>query len=573
MPIPVTKSPSSFEQCSISASDAIIKLIQIILRARLGTTEYKCRQNHHEDNSFCCFHLKHYHFQHIRGSFTITIHIIQQNNFFTTASGNLLERWIISLDPTTISDSNNDMVENNASTTTDETDAILLLQAVYSHTRLMPVHTLLSNNSLRKSDLATMVTMDDGRYRCFSQQEHSCPSSSFSVTAVDTTETLTTVTPDDFPHTAHIKTHQFSPRGRIRLQVVYQDNIADEMSPVVSSGIAMRRLSRLSLSAIEDDTAAHEHKNSYHHQQQHHTYSHHHPFLQQSPPKDSYHNTTTNILHSNYNINNSHSKYSDINYSNNNKKTLSASIPIPNMQYTHHHGLVAYSTSPSPSFGATRAPWAINSLLSSQPPQPPFQQRRTSWTGDQHLGGSLVGSYEESLLSGRMSSMPSKPILFQAQIGVLGKECKSSLRCPPHRSVTFPAFFYDMQEQLVPPYVGTVDLIPPYRLPPKGQLQIVIKNPNKTAVKLFLIPYDVSDMPKNTKTFLRQKSYDGHSLRYAVQVQLCRTEKRRVYLYKHIRVVFANRIADSRDKLKVTCEGPQERGPLTRADLDLLSTL
>ncbi|KAI7854541.1 hypothetical protein BDC45DRAFT_440736 [Circinella umbellata] len=295
------------------------------------------------------------------------------------------------------------------------------------------------------------------------------------------------------------------------------------MSPAVSSGIAMRRLSRLSLSAIEDDTAVHEHKNNYHHhQQQHHTYT---------------------------------------------------SIPIPNMQYTHHHGLVAYSTSPSPSFGATRAPWAINSLLSSQPPQPPFQQRRTSWTGDQHLGGSLVGSYEESLLSGRMSSMPSKPILFQAQIGVLGKECKSSLRCPPHRSVTFPAFFYDMQEQLVPPYVGTVDLIPPYRLPPKGQLQIVIKNPNKTAVKLFLIPYDVSDMPKNTKTFLRQKSYDGHSLRYAVQVQLCRTEKKRVYLYKHIRVVFANRIADSRDKLKVTCEGPQERGPLTRADLDLLSTL
>ncbi|KAI8138137.1 hypothetical protein BJV82DRAFT_632730 [Fennellomyces sp. T-0311] len=465
MPIPVAAPPSPSDHCNISTSDATLKLIQIILRARLGT-QYECAHEHHDG---CCFALKHSHLQRIRGSFSVIVHILQ-----VTGSGTVLERWIMSLDPTT-------------TTTTDETDAILLLQAVYSYTRLMPVHTLLSNknNQLKKSDLAAMISVDG--YRCSSRF---CP---------PTTE---------FSHTAHIKKHQFLPSGRIKLEVVYQDNIADD-SPL-SCGVAMRRLSRLSLSAIEDDT----------HEYQPQPYHHH------EPP--------------------SHTK------------PLTTSIPIPNMQYTHPHGMVAYSTSPSPSFGS-RAPWAI-----------PSQQRRSSLTADHH--GSLVGSYEESLLSGRMSAMPSKPILFQAQIGVLGKECKASLRCPPHRAVTFPAFFYDLQDH-VPPYVGTVDLVPPYRLPPKGQLQIVIKNPNKTAVKLFLIPYDVSDMPKNTKTFLRQKSYDGHSLRYAVQVQLCRTEKKRVYLYKHIRVVFANRIADAREKLKVTCEGPQERGPLTRADLDLLSTL
>ncbi|KAI9490066.1 hypothetical protein BDB00DRAFT_839456 [Zychaea mexicana] len=518
MPIPVAVPSSTLDHCSISTSDATRKLIQIILRARLGT-QYGCAQDHLD---ICCFGLKHHHLQRIRGSFSVVVHILQKTNNATNDSGTLLERWIMSLDPTTTTTA--------TTTTTDETDAILLLQAVYSHTRLMPVHTLLSNNGLKKSDLAAMITVDG--YRCYSR---SCPPNT------------------DFPHSAHIKTHQFLPKGRVNLKVMYLDAHADE--PSVPCGVAMRRLSRLSLSAIEDDTvtattAVHEHDQDQQQQQQHdqqyQQHNYHHPFAQQQPREPPY--LTTPIPPT--------------------KKTLSASIPIPNMQYTHHHGLVAYSTSPSPSFG-TRAPWL------AVPPTPTNhlhhqQGRRTSWTADH--GGSLVGSYEESLLSGRMSAMPSKPILFQAQIGVLGKECKPSLRCPPHRAITFPAFFYDLQDH-VPPYVGTVDLLPPYRLPPKGQLQVVIKNPNKTAVKLFLIPYDVSDMPKNTKTFLRQKSYDGHSLRYAVQVQLCRTEKKRVYLYKHIRVVFANRIADAREKLKVTCEGPQERGPLTRADLDLLGTL
>src|SRR5205814_32911 len=46
-----------------------------------------------------------------------------------------------------------------------------------------------------------------------------------------------------------------------------------------------------------------------------------------------------------------------------------------------------------------------------------------------------------------------------------------------------------------------------YRIPQKGQIQIVIKNPNKTAVKLFLVPYDLQGMEAGTKTFIRQRSY------------------------------------------------------------------
>ncbi|KAG5460780.1 MAG: chromosome segregation during meiosis-domain-containing protein, partial [Olpidium bornovanus] len=46
-----------------------------------------------------------------------------------------------------------------------------------------------------------------------------------------------------------------------------------------------------------------------------------------------------------------------------------------------------------------------------------------------------------------------------------------------------------------------------YRVPPKGQVQVVVKNPNKTAVKVFLCPYDLTDMPPETKTFLKQRTY------------------------------------------------------------------
>ena len=119
------------------------------------------------------------------------------------------------------------------------------------------------------------------------------------------------------------------------------------------------------------------------------------------------------------------------------------------------------------------------------------------------------------------------------------------------------------------PYVGTVDIdqfylseldrslsargennptsltsppFPGYRIPPKGQIQLVVKNANQTAVKLFLVPYDLSDMPPGSKTFLRQKSYDlgnepiplahgsespspsprlKEALRYAIHLQFC----------------------------------------------------
>lgn len=268
----------------------------------------------------------------------------------------------------------------------------------------------------------------------------------------------------------------------------------------------------------------------------------------------------------------------------------------------------------------------------------------------------MVGSYEESILRGRMSTTPSKPLDFMAQIGVLGLgNCKPSLKCPAHVTLPFPAVFYSYastphgrstSDDGPSPYVGQVDLenglpsqadsrarhksrqrassiarsrqssigpdtemtgvctanphardvakhhrrggggggspkTPPggsYRIPEKGQIQIIIKNQNKTAVKLFLVPYDLTGMEPGTKTFLRQRSYtsgpivegttttpiadadaDKQVLRYLVHLHICSPARGRYYLYKSIRVVFANRVPDGKERLRNEVTLPEPR--------------
>ena len=122
-----------------------------------------------------------------------------------------------------------------------------------------------------------------------------------------------------------------------------------------------------------------------------------------------------------------------------------------------------------------------HSMESQKPPRPPsihvggggdwapskhFDRRESNASTMSHssgaveLFGSFVGSYEESILSGRMSTLPSKPIPFIAEIGVVGfGKCKSGLKCPPHLCIDFAAFFYEWAEvDGVSPYVGFIEL-------------------------------------------------------------------------------------------------------------------
>lgn len=319
---------------------------------------------------------------------------------------------------------------------------------------------------------------------------------------------------------------------------------------------------------------------------------------------------------------------------------------------------------------------SLNSTPYSSLPQTPVAgPRRPSFSDTPLHHAPMVGSYEESILRGRMSTIPSKPLNFVAQIGVLGKgNCKSSLRCPRHICVPFPAVFYSYGSGVksVPggdqpsPYVGLVDLenslpnheetqekrfqrlhghhsnggsransrtredglasdaqvnrrrrqknkrrsgspkAPPggsYRIPQQGQLQIVIKNPNKTAVKLFLVPYDLSDMEPGQKTFIRQRSYsagpiidmplssrqnlgtdrpeaalsatgdpnDKPTLRYLIHLHICCPSKGKHFLYKSVRVVFANRVPDGKEKLRNEIQLPEPRYSAYRPGRDSIT--
>lgn len=316
------------------------------------------------------------------------------------------------------------------------------------------------------------------------------------------------------------------------------------------------------------------------------------------------------------------------------------------------------------------------SLQASTSPQTPgyLRSRKLSYSDTSPLqNASMVGSFEESILRGSMSTAPSKPLDFTAQIGVLGKgTCKP--KCPAHVTVPFPAVFYSwgggvgrsqgLIDDEPSPYVGHIDLqnslltaerkksrerrvqdlnhgeatyepakvdqnsevdgvasdfkaskskkrrrtsspsqMPvggSYRIPQLGQLQIVIKNPNKTAVKLFLVPYDLTGMEAGTKTFIRQRCYsaeprdDGISplqlpgqhmtlgksqvpkkpaLRYLIHLNICSPTKGRFYLYQHIRVVFANRVPDNKEQLQNEIQIPQPRFSAYKPNRDSLTAI
>ncbi|KAJ3140323.1 hypothetical protein HDU90_008551 [Geranomyces variabilis] len=354
---------------------------------------------------------------------------------------------------------------------------------------------------------------------------------------------------------------------------------------------------------------SHHHHQSHHHHHRHHHNSHHHHRHHHHSQADKAPSPTTTIR--------------------------SIDIPLP-----------AFTSGGFSSF----SPSSGHHLLHTQ--RPPNGSYGSHSTTPADLFGALVGSYEESILSGRMSALPSKPLRFIAEIGAMAHgRCPPGLRCPPHLAVPFDAFFYEVgEEEAVTPYVGSVNVgeaaaqaerkakeeaaaaaantgVPAtadggdvtgmaatlareggdgrvskgfddtsskcrdneqpsrgYRIPPKGQLQIVIKNPSRTAIKLFLLPYDVRDLPPYGKTLLRQKSYASTAstttqtpagtsgttssttltgstatppapriLRHAVHVPIHRTKKS-LYLGPLVRVVFSSRGADEKERCSIVTE-------------------
>lgn len=160
----------------------------------------------------------------------------------------------------------------------------------------------------------------------------------------------------------------------------------------------------------------------------------------------------------------------------------------------------------------------------------------------------LLGNFEESVLNGRLE--PASIVNgFTAEIGASGSFC------PNHKTLPVTVFFYAFQdsdkgEKISSPYLGHINLGPKgYHVPRQGTVQVTLFNPNGTVVKMFVVRYNLSDMPPNSSTFLRQRTLfmpsdanEHHPenrkwLRYLIHLRFQSSKSGRIRLHTDLRIL------------------------------------
>jgi len=172
----------------------------------------------------------------------------------------------------------------------------------------------------------------------------------------------------------------------------------------------------------------------------------------------------------------------------------------------------------------------------------------------------LLGNFEESLLNGRMNPVGTVDG-FYAEIGASGSFLPDHVKLP-----VFAAFYHICDDIAASPYLGVIDMTSigrrGYKVPNKGTIQVTLFNPNNTVVKMFVVMYDLSDMPPNHRTFLRQRTMyvpmaddaDASSsfssplnanltqlksfLRYSIHLRFSTSKTGKLHLHTNIKLIF-----------------------------------
>lgn len=178
-------------------------------------------------------------------------------------------------------------------------------------------------------------------------------------------------------------------------------------------------------------------------------------------------------------------------------------------------------------------------------PQLGLHQDSVIWPIHCHpTSSSLLGSFEESVLNGRLEPV-STVQGFTADLGASGSFC------PRHLMLPVTVFFYTLgdNDKVSTPYLGHINLGKKgYVVPRSGTIQVTLMNPLGTVIKMFVVMYDLSDMPVNSHTFLRQRTLympantevpesSQKYLRYLIHLRFCSSKSGRISLHTDIRMI------------------------------------
>ncbi|XP_057203754.1 atos homolog protein A [Triplophysa rosa] len=205
-------------------------------------------------------------------------------------------------------------------------------------------------------------------------------------------------------------------------------------------------------------------------------------------------------------------------------------------------------------------PWAANKRVLKRSQDCDESQQQILSASAPPASLSLLGNFEECVLNYRLEPLGTVEG-FTAEVGASGTFC------PSHTTLPVDVSFYSVSDDNAPsPYMGVINLESlgkgrGYRVPPSGTIQVTLFNPNKTVVKMFVVMYDLREMPAGHQTFLRQRTFSvpvkrecngqnnkkpptlgqGRTLRYLIHLRFQSSKSGKIYLHRDIRFLFSRK--------------------------------